>query len=113
MYTFETEIHRHSLTKMSELRPILRARDESGRTSSVLLASMDINERHSLLIVSAGLQPPFLPAHAHDSMAVPCLRRKKEVQQNCQTTLSTAASTLQERTNTQKYQGRHCVAEAT
>ena len=31
-------------------------------TSSVLLASMDMSERQTLLMVKAGLQPPFLPA---------------------------------------------------
>ena len=57
--------------------------DGNGRTSSVLLASMDISERHNLLIVSAGLHPPFLPAHADDNMAVSCLQCQKKMQQSC------------------------------
>ena len=60
----------------------------------MLLASMDINDKHNLLIVSAGLHPPFLPAHADDNMAVPCLRCEKKMQQRYQAILDTAASTL-------------------
>ena len=76
---------------------------------------MDINERHSLLIVSAGLHPPFLPAHADNSMTVPCSQRQKKMQQRYQATLDTAASALWKRTISvlKNNHGTHCVAEAT